>query len=165
MNVVNHLPAGQSAIQGSTKRQQSIDENNRVAGVVTGLAWTSVGGDILFIESILSKGKGALSITGNLGKVMKESVTILKEALLTEKATMLSANLNKYVFSVSSFASKSNVKDAVEKTFSVKVLKVNSLVVKPKAKRDRARRNKLGFKSGMKKAIVTLKSGDSIDLA
>ena len=64
---------------------------------------------------------------------MKESVTILKEALLTEKATMLSANLNKYVFSVSSFASKSNVKDAVEKTFSVKVLKVNSLVVKPKA--------------------------------
>ena len=96
---------------------------------------------------------------------MKESVTILKEALLTEKATMLSANLNKYVFSVSSFASKSNVKDTVEKTFSVKVLKVNSLVVKPKAKRDRARRNKLGFKSGMKKAIVTLKSGDSIDLA
>jgi ATP-dependent Lon protease len=51
-------------------------ENNDVAGVVTGLAWTSVGGDILFIESILSKGKGALSITGNLGTVMKESATI-----------------------------------------------------------------------------------------
>ena len=50
-----------------------------VAGVVTGLAWTRVGGDILFIESILSKGKGALSITGNLGKVMKESATIAME--------------------------------------------------------------------------------------
>ena len=44
--------------------------------MVTGLAWTSVGGDILFIESILSKGKGNLSITGNLGTVMKESSTI-----------------------------------------------------------------------------------------
>ena len=54
-------------------------ENNDVAGVVTGLAWTSVGGDILFIESILSRGKGALNITGNLGKVMKESATIALE--------------------------------------------------------------------------------------
>jgi ATP-dependent Lon protease len=54
-------------------------ENNNVAGVVTGLAWTRVGGDILFIESILSKGKGNLSITGNLGKVMKESATIAME--------------------------------------------------------------------------------------
>ena len=54
-------------------------ENNEIPGVVTGLAWTSVGGDILFIESILSKGKGELSITGNLGKVMKESATIALE--------------------------------------------------------------------------------------
>ncbi|MBE51363.1 MAG: endopeptidase La [Flavobacteriales bacterium] len=52
-----------------------------VAGVVTGLAWTSVGGDILFIESSLSKGKGGLTITGNLGKVMKESSTIALEYL------------------------------------------------------------------------------------
>lgn len=96
---------------------------------------------------------------------MKESVSIINEALLTEKATMLSANLNKYVFSVSNTASKSNIKDAVEQTFNVSVLKVNTLNVKPKSKRDRTRRNKLGFKSGMKKAIVTLKSGDSIDLA
>lgn len=54
-------------------------ENNEVAGVVTGLAWTQFGGDILFIESALSKGKGNLSITGNLGKVMKESATIALE--------------------------------------------------------------------------------------
>ncbi|TDQ77019.1 endopeptidase La [Sphingobacterium yanglingense] len=51
-------------------------ENNDVAGVVTGLAWTSVGGDILFIESSLSPGKGKLSLTGNLGDVMKESAAI-----------------------------------------------------------------------------------------
>jgi len=60
-------------------RESNKYENNDVAGVVTGLAWTSVGGDILFIESILSKGKGNLSITGNLGKVMKESATIAME--------------------------------------------------------------------------------------
>ena len=60
-------------------RDKSIDNN--VAGVVTGLAWTSVGGDILFIESGLSKGKGSLTITGNLGKVMKESATIALEYL------------------------------------------------------------------------------------
>jgi ATP-dependent Lon protease len=57
-------------------RNRDKYEHNDVAGVVTGLAWTSVGGDILFIESILSKGKGVLSITGNLGTVMKESATI-----------------------------------------------------------------------------------------
>jgi ATP-dependent Lon protease len=59
-----------------TPRNRDKFENNDVAGVVTGLAWTQVGGDILFIESILSKGKGSLSITGNLGTVMKESATI-----------------------------------------------------------------------------------------
>lgn len=59
-----------------TPRNRDKFENNDVAGVVTGLAWTRVGGDILFIESILSKGKGTLSITGNLGTVMKESATI-----------------------------------------------------------------------------------------
>ena len=54
-------------------------ENNEVAGVVTGLAWTSLGGDILFIESSVSKGKGSMTMTGNLGTVMKESVTIASE--------------------------------------------------------------------------------------
>jgi len=61
------------------KLERNKYENNDVAGVVTGLAWTRVGGDILFIESILSKGKGTLNMTGNLGKVMKESATIALE--------------------------------------------------------------------------------------
>lgn len=56
-------------------------ENNDVAGVVTGLAWTSVGGDILFIESSITKGKGKLTLTGNLGDVMKESAVIALEFL------------------------------------------------------------------------------------
>jgi ATP-dependent Lon protease len=55
-------------------------QGNDVAGVVTGLAWTQVGGDILFIETSLSKGKGAkLTLTGNLGDVMKESATLALE--------------------------------------------------------------------------------------
>ena len=66
-------------VLGSPKLERDKYENNEVAGVVTGLAWTRVGGDILFIESILSKGKGSLNITGNLGKVMKESATIAME--------------------------------------------------------------------------------------
>ena len=66
-------------ILGVSHLERDKYENNQVPGVVTGLAWTSVGGDILFIESILSKGKGQLSITGNLGKVMKESATIALE--------------------------------------------------------------------------------------
>jgi len=66
-------------ILGPARLERDKYETNDVAGVVTGLAWTSVGGDILFIESILSKGKGNLTITGNLGKVMKESATIAME--------------------------------------------------------------------------------------
>ncbi len=66
-------------VLGPARLERDKYENNDVAGVVTGLAWTSVGGDILFIESILSKGKGSLNITGNLGKVMKESATIAME--------------------------------------------------------------------------------------
>ncbi|MBC8768736.1 endopeptidase La [Arenibacter sp. BSSL-BM3] len=66
-------------VLGPARMERDKYENNDVAGVVTGLAWTSVGGDILFIESILSKGKGNLTITGNLGTVMKESATIAME--------------------------------------------------------------------------------------
>ena len=60
---------------------QTISENNDITGVVNGLAWTQFGGEILFVESTMSKGKGNLSITGNLGKVMKESATISLEYL------------------------------------------------------------------------------------
>ncbi|MFV0249407.1 MAG: endopeptidase La [Tenacibaculum sp.] len=63
-------------ILGPARLEKDKYENNDIAGVVTGLAWTSIGGKILFIESILYKGKGNLSITGNLGEVMKESSTI-----------------------------------------------------------------------------------------
>ena len=63
-------------ILGAPIFDKDLYENNETAGVVTGLAWTSVGGDILFIESSLSPGKGKLSLTGNLGDVMKESALI-----------------------------------------------------------------------------------------
>ncbi len=96
---------------------------------------------------------------------MNEPVKIIREALLTEKATMLSSNLNQYVFSVSPAATRTNIKNAIEKTFGVNVSKVNTLTQKPKAKRDRMRRNHQGFTALSKKAIVTLKAGDSIDLA
>jgi ATP-dependent Lon protease len=63
-------------ILGPPIYDKDLYEGNEVAGVVTGLAWTQVGGDILFIEASLSPGKGKLSLTGNLGEVMKESATI-----------------------------------------------------------------------------------------
>ena len=66
-------------ILGPAKLVRDKYESNEIAGVVIGLAWTRVGGDILFIESTLSKGKGKLTITGNLGKVMSESATIALE--------------------------------------------------------------------------------------
>ncbi len=66
-------------ILGAPRLERDKYEDNNVAGVVTGLAWTQVGGDILFIESILSKGKGNLTLTGNLGTVMKESATLAME--------------------------------------------------------------------------------------
>ncbi len=56
-------------------------EGNEIAGVVTGLAWTSVGGDILFIETSLTPGKGAITLTGQLGSVMKESATVAMQYL------------------------------------------------------------------------------------
>ena len=82
-------------VLGSSKLDRSVYENNKVAGVVTGLAWTRVGGDILFIESIISKGKGKLSITGNLGKVMSESATIALEFI---KANSKHFNIKEGIF-------------------------------------------------------------------
>src|SRR5690554_5475213 len=62
-------------------RPKTKYDNNEIAGVVTGLAWTAMGGDILFIESSLAKGKGKLTLTGNLGDVMKESAIIALQFL------------------------------------------------------------------------------------
>lgn len=66
---------------GQKKVSKDIKLNDNLTGVVTGLAWTSVGGEILFVEASLSKGKGSLTITGNLGDVMKESATLAYEYL------------------------------------------------------------------------------------
>jgi ATP-dependent Lon protease len=70
-----------ATIFGPALFQQEKSFTNRVAGVVTGLAWTSVGGEILFIEVSLSHGKGILTLTGNLGDVMKESAALAYEYL------------------------------------------------------------------------------------
>lgn len=68
------------SILGKPPYYRDIYQGNSYAGVVTGLAWTSVGGEILFIETSLSKGKGSkLTLTGNLGDVMKESAMLALE--------------------------------------------------------------------------------------
>jgi ATP-dependent Lon protease len=67
-------------VLGSPRNRDKY-QGNEFAGVVTGLAWTSVGGDILFIEVSLTKGKGKLTTTGNLGNVMKESAMLSLEYL------------------------------------------------------------------------------------
>lgn len=74
-------------VLGPARLERDKYENNAIAGVVTGLAWTKVGGDILFIESILSQGKGTLNVTGNLGKIMKESATIAMEYIKSNAET------------------------------------------------------------------------------
>jgi ATP-dependent Lon protease len=66
-------------ILGKPTYYPEIYEGNDYVGVVTGLAWTAVGGEILYIETSYSKGKGVLTLTGNLGNVMKESATIALE--------------------------------------------------------------------------------------
>ena len=66
---------------GVEKFSKDTWQDNRFAGVVTGLAWTAAGGEILFVESSLSKGKGRLTLTGNLGEVMKESAMLALEYL------------------------------------------------------------------------------------
>ena len=74
--------------------QLHIYDNSQFIGVSIGLAWTPVGGDILFIESSISTGKGKLTITGNLGKVMKESAILALEYLkFKSKKYSLDSNL------------------------------------------------------------------------
>jgi ATP-dependent Lon protease len=68
-------------ILGPTKYNRDIYSGNDQAGVVTGLAWTTAGGEILFVETSISKGSGKLTLTGNLGEVMKESAILALEYL------------------------------------------------------------------------------------
>ena len=81
---------------GKPSYTRDIYQGNKYAGVVTGLAWTSVGGEILFIETSLSKGKsGKLTLTGNLGDVMKESAVIALEYV---KAHINALNVDYRIF-------------------------------------------------------------------
>ena len=82
-------PAGLEDLLGNPPFYRDIYQGNDYAGVVTGLAWTSVGGEILFIETSLSKGKGSkLTLTGNLGDVMKESAILAVEYVKAHAETL-----------------------------------------------------------------------------
>ena len=85
----------------------------------------------------------------------------IKLPVITEKATGLSEQ-NKVIFKVHENATKSSIKKNIEKIFKVKVIKVNTINKKSKRKIVRGR---IGIKSGFKKAVITLKKGQSIDLA
>jgi ATP-dependent Lon protease len=73
---------------GSPRFLKDRTISNEYAGVVTGLAWTAVGGEILFVETSLSKGDGKLTLTGNLGDVMKESAVIALEYLKSHSSLL-----------------------------------------------------------------------------
>jgi len=85
---------------------------------------------------------------------------IIIEPVITEKSTNISA-LNKVVFKVAPFATKNSIKKSVEKLFKVNVTKINTINLKGKIKFIRGKKT---FTSGYKKAIITLKKGQSIDL-
>ena len=93
---------------------------------------------------------------------MNEPFDIIQTASLTEKATLLGEKQNKYVFRVSPRANKIQIKQAVEKLFQKKVLDVNTCNYAGKKKRER--RADFGRKAHWKKAIVTLKEGEKIEL-
>lgn len=75
-STVNITPEKVRDILGIPTNNHDIQKGNEAPGVVTGLAWTEMGGEILFVECSISEGKGVLTMTGNLGDVMKESTTI-----------------------------------------------------------------------------------------
>ncbi len=81
-------PAAVRKILGAEIFDKETYQDNSVAGVVTGLAWTSVGGEILFIESSLSRGKGKLTLSGQLGDVMKESAMTALSYLKSKAETL-----------------------------------------------------------------------------
>ncbi len=85
-------------ILGSSRYSNEIYKSVNTTGVAVGLAWTYVGGDILFVETLLSEGKGEVKLTGNLGNVMKESASTAY--------TYLQANARKYGINVDDFSTK-----------------------------------------------------------
>jgi len=93
---------------------------------------------------------------------MKNPYSIVKKPLITEKGTDLAGDKGKYLFLVDKQANKIDIKYAIEKIFKVVVTNVNTVNIKGKKKRLR---QKEGYTPGRKKAIVTLKSGDSIDFS
>ena len=94
---------------------------------------------------------------------MNEPFDHIQTILLTEKATLLSETHNQYVFRVSPRANKLEVKRAVEQLFKKSVVRVNTANYEGKKKRERTAN--FGRRASWKKAIVTLKEGDSIDVA
>ncbi|MBH54983.1 MAG: 50S ribosomal protein L23 [Opitutaceae bacterium] len=95
---------------------------------------------------------------------MKPADQVLKEFSITEKSNILSSNLGQYTFEIYLDADRISVKHAIEKTFNVSVTRVNILNRKGKRKSDRRRRGKFGQKASIKKAIVSLKEGDTIEI-
>ena len=93
---------------------------------------------------------------------MNEPHDIVETASLTEKSTLLSEKLNKYVFRVSPRANKIQIKQAVERLFQKKVVDVNTCNYAGKKKRERTAN--FGRRAHWKKAIVTLAEGEKIDL-
>jgi large subunit ribosomal protein L23 len=93
---------------------------------------------------------------------MNEPYDIIQTASLTEKSSLLGEKHNKYVFRVSPRANKLQIKDAIERLFNKKVVAVNTCNYAGKKKRER--RADFGRKPHWKKAIVTLKAGEKIDL-
>jgi large subunit ribosomal protein L23 len=95
---------------------------------------------------------------------MKEAKNLVRGVLFTEKATLLSGKLNQYTFRVLPSANKIQIKQALERIFSKKVLAINTASCSGKKKRGH-RANKFGRKSSWKKAIVTLGSVEKLDFA
>jgi large subunit ribosomal protein L23 len=93
---------------------------------------------------------------------MKESRPVIQKLLLTEKGTVLSENLNQYLFRVDRTANKVDIKRAVEQAFNVKVARVNTM--NRGGKKKRLRSMQYGKTSAWKRAVVTLKQGEKIDL-
>ena len=95
---------------------------------------------------------------------MIDATKILKEYRITEKASNLNENLLQYTFEVDMTASKTQVREAIEQIFEVKVARVYIMIRKAKLKANRYRAARPGRKPAFKKAIVTLKEGHKIEL-